>query len=447
MSAERNILIMGAGGRDFHTFLTCYKFDESVKVVAITATQIPFINDRRFPADLTGPLYPDGIDIVDESELVDTIRSRNVDEVVFAYSDVSYEYIEEKQKIVEEAGAAFRTFDVDRTMIPSTKPVVAVVAVRTGCGKSAASRTVLTALKERGLRSAAIRHPMPYGDLSKQAVQRFTTVEDLDKHECTIEEREEYEPHIMAGSIVYAGVDYEAIVRQAEEECDVILWDGGNNDTPFYKPDLWITLADPLRAGDETKYFPSRDNFTRADAILISKVDSATPEQIAAIRTAAAELNPTAKILEGRMPVSLSAEDQAKIKGAKVLVVEDGPTVTHGGMKTGAATIAAEKFGAAEIVDPRPHLKGLLKDTFKQYPGIGKILPAMGYSDQQIADLEASINDSDADLVVVGTPINLGTLIQIDKPYVWARYDMEYAGDLNVGMLIDGMLEEKGGRR
>ncbi len=444
MSAERKLLIMGAGGRDFHTFLTCYKSDETVEVVAITATQIPFITDRRFPADLTGPLYPNGIDIVDESELVDTIRSRNVDEVVFAYSDVSYDYIEGKRKIVEEAGATFSTFDIDQTMVASTKPVIAVVAVRTGCGKSAASRTVLTALKERGLRSAAIRHPMPYGNLSEQAVQRFTTVEDLVRHKCTIEEREEYEPHIMAGSIVYAGVDYEAIVRAAEKECDIILWDGGNNDTPFYKPDLWITLADPLRAGDETKYFPSRDNFTRADAILISKVDSANDEQMAAIRAAAARLNPKAKILEGRMPVSLSEEDQAKIKGAKVLVVEDGPTVTHGGMKTGAGTIAAEKFGAARIIDPRPHLKGLLHDTFEKYPEIGNILPAMGYSDQQIADLEASINDSDVDLVVVGTPINLGALINIDKPCVWARYDMEYAGDTNIGMLIDDMLKAKG---
>ncbi len=444
MTTKRRLLIMGAGGRDFHTFLTCYKHDESVEVVAITATQIPFITDRRFPADLTGPLYPDGIDIVDEEELVETIKSRNVDEVVFAYSDVTYEYIEGKKKIVEEAGASFSTFDVDKTMVTSTKPVVAVVAVRTGCGKSAASRTVLTALKERGLRSAAIRHPMPYGNLSKQAVQRFETVEDLVTHECTIEEREEYEPHIMAGSVVFAGVDYEAIVRRAEEECDVILWDGGNNDTPFYKPDLWITLADPLRAGDETKYFPSRDNFTRADALLISKIDSASEEQMAAIRAAAAELNPNAKILEGRMPVSLTEAEQAKVKGAKVLVVEDGPTVTHGGMKTGAGTIAAERYGAAEIIDPRPHLKGLLKSTFEKYPDIGKILPAMGYSDQQIADLEASINDSDADLVVVGTPINLGALIKIDKPYVWARYDMEYAGDTNVGDLLDEMLKSKG---
>jgi predicted GTPase len=444
MSTRRRILIMGAGGRDFHTFLTCYKTDESSEVVAFTATQIPFIDDRRFPAALSGPLYPDGIDIVVEEELVETIRDRKVDHVVFAYSDVSNDYVEEKRKLVEAAGASFATFDVQKTMVESTKPVIAVVAVRTGCGKSAASRTVLAALKERGLRSAAIRHPMPYGDLTKQAVQRFENLEDLDTHECTIEEREEYEPHIKEGSIVFAGVDYEAILRRAEEECDVILWDGGNNDTPFYKPDLWVTLADPLRAGDELKYFPSRDNFVGADAIMISKADSATEEQKTAILENVAKLNPNAKILTARMPVTLTQEEQAKVKGARVLVVEDGPTVTHGGMKTGAGTIAAEHFGAAEIIDPRPHLKGLLADTFEKYPGIGKILPAMGYSDQQIADLEASINDSDADVVVVGTPIDLGSLIKIDKPFVWARYGIEYDGKPDMADLIDGMLAEKG---
>jgi len=381
---------------------------------------------------------------VDESELEALLGREPVDEVVFAYSDVSNEFVEKQRARVEALGPKFRTFDIDKTMVESTKPVIAVTAVRTGCGKSAASRAVIRCLAKRGLRSAAIRHPMPYGDLSKQAVQRFETLEDMDAAECTIEEREEYEPHIMAGSIVFAGVDYEAILRRAEEEVDIVLWDGGNNDTSFYKPDLWFVLADPLRAGDELTYFPATDNFKRADVLIMSKVDSATEEQKAAIRKSAAELNPNAPIIEARMPVSLSEEDQAKVKGARVLVVEDGPTVTHGGMKTGAGTIAAEKFGAAEIIDPRPFLKGLLAGTFEKYPDIGKLVPAMGYSDEQIADLEASINASDADLVIVGTPINLGGLIKIDKPHVWATYDMEFPGSPNMQEQIDGLLKAKG---
>jgi predicted GTPase len=418
-----------------------YRDDPDVRVVAITATQIPFISDRRFPASLSGPLYPDGIDICDEEELPGLIRDRDVEEVIFAYSDISLETLEEKRRVVEEAGAAFRTFDVERTMVASTKPVIAVVAVRTGCGKSATSRVVLRCLKDLGLRSAAIRHPMPYGDLGKQAVQRFETLEDLDLHDCTIEEREEYEPHIKAGSIVFAGVDYEAILRKAEEEVDVVLWDGGNNDTPFYRPDLWITLADPLRAGHELAFFPSRANFEGADVILLSKADSATGEQKEAVRQNARELNPSAAVLEARLPVTLSEDDAAKVEGARVLVVEDGPTVTHGGMKTGAGTIVAERYGASEIIDPRPFLKGLLKETFEEYPGIGKLLPAMGYSDGQIQDLEDTINASDADLVVVGTPIDLGSLITIDKPFVWARYEMDVEG---LAERIEAMLREKG---
>jgi len=328
--------------------------------------------------------------------------------------------------------------------VKSSKPVVAVTAVRTGCGKSAVSRYVIRALGAAGLKSAAIRHPMPYGDLGKQAVQRFEKMEDLTAAECTIEEREEYEPHIAAGSIVFAGVDYEAIVRKAEEEVDVVVWDGGNNDTPFYRPDVWIALGDPMRAGDEKGYFPGTENFSKADVIGRTKGDSATPEGIEAVKASAAELNPDATVLEARLPISLSAEDAAKVQGARVLVVEDGPTVTHGGMKTGAGTIAAERYGAAEIVDPRPFVKGELKTTFEEYPGIGTLLPAMGYSEQQIGDLENTINDPDVDLVVIGTPLNLGELIEIDKPYVWATYEAEFVAARGLDEIMLGLLKEKG---
>ena len=424
----RRVLIMGAGGRDFHTFLTTLKSDPGVHVVAITAAQIPFISDRVFPASLAGPRYPDGIPTPDESELESILRDEKVDEVIFAYSDVSYAYVEEKRKLVEGLGVAFRTFGVEETMVKSVKPVVAVTAVRTGCGKSATSRAVLRTLKAAGFKTAAIRHPMPYGDLGKQAVQRFATLEDMDAAECTIEEREEYEPHVKAGSIVFAGVDYEAILRRAEEEVDVVVWDGGNNDTPFYRPDVWIVLVDPLRPGDELSYFPGRENLRGADIVLFPKMDSATDEGVAAVMASVTAENPGAKILKARMPIRLSAEDAAKVKGARVLVVEDGPTVTHGGMRTGAGTIAAEKYGAKEIVDPRPYLSGTLEGVFEKYPGIGKLLPAMGYSPDQIEDLEATVNASDVDLVVIGTPIDLGRLIRIDKPSVWATYEMEFDG-------------------
>jgi len=438
---EKRVLIMGAGGRDFHTFLTCLRDDADLRVVGFTATQIPFIADRRFPAALSGPRYPEGLPIFEEEDLLTVIESEKVDEVIFAYSDVSLDYLEEKRALVEQAGASFTTFDVDRTMVKSTKPVIAVTAVRTGCGKSAVSRAVVTCLKEMGLRGAAIRHPMPYGNLEKQAVQRFETFDDLRTAECTIEEREEYEPHIMAGSIVFAGVDYEAIVRKAEEEVDVVIWDGGNNDTPFYKPDLWMVIADPLRPGDELTYFPGRANFERADVIIINKVESATPEGLEIVRKNAKQFNPKARVLETKMPVTLTPEEAAKVKGARVLVVEDGPTVTHGGMQTGAGTIAAQLYGAAEVIEPRPFLKGLLAETFEKYPGIGKLVPAMGYSDQQIADLEATINASDADVVLVGTPINLGGLIEIDKPHVWARYDVEFAGKSDLSDVIEKALK------
>jgi len=440
---EKRVLIMGAGGRDFHTFLTYLRDDADLRVVGFTATQIPFIADRRFPAALSGPRYPEGLPIFEEEDLLSVIESEKVDEVIFAYSDVSLDYLEEKRALVEQTGASFTTFGVDRTMVESTKPVIAVTAVRTGCGKSAVSRAVVSSLKEMGLRAAAIRHPMPYGNLEKQAVQRFETFEDLVTAECTIEEREEYEPHIMAGSIVFAGVDYEAILRRAEEEVDVVVWDGGNNDTPFYKPDLWLVIADPLRPGDELTYFPGRENFERADVIVVNKVESSTPVGLETVRKNAKQVNPNARVLESKMPVILSADEAAIVKGARVLVVEDGPTVTHGGMQTGAGTIAAQLYGAAEIVDPRPYLKGLLAETFEKYPSIGKLLPAMGYSDQQIADLEATIHASDVDVVIVGTPINLGRLINIDKPHVWARYDVEFAGMHDLSEVIEDAFRVK----
>ncbi len=444
---EKRILILGAGGRDFHTFLTMYRDDPAVRLVAFTATQIPFITNRTFPASLAGKRYPRGIPIRDEKEFPKIVREEKVDEVILAYSDLPLAYVEAKRKEVEATGAKFATFDVEKTMVKSRKPVIAVTAVRTGCGKSAVSRYVLKKVRECGLRSAAIRHPMPYGNLEKQAVQRFVNFADLDAAECTIEEREEYEPHIAAGSIVFAGVDYQAILRRAEEEVDVVLWDGGNNDTPFYRPDLWVTLADPLRAGDEVGYFPSRANFEGAHVLVLSKVDSATEEGKAKVRANAKALNPNARLFEARMPVTLPPEAAAKVKGARVLVVEDGPTVTHGGMKTGAGTIAAKKYGAKEIVDPRPALKGLLRETFKEYPGIGCLLPAMGYSPGQIKDLEGTINASGADLVVIGTPIDLGRLVRIDKPSVWARYDVEFAGKPDLGDAIEEMLREKGLRK
>ena len=356
------VIIMGAAGRDFHNFNVYFRDNANYEVVAFTATQIPNIEGRKYPASLAGELYPEGIDIYPESELPDLISRHGVEQVVFAYSDISHVDVMHKASTVNANGADFRLMGANQTELKAKVPVIAVCAVRTGSGKSQTTRAIASALIAKGRRVVAIRHPMPYGDLEKQAVQRFATYEDLDKHECTIEEREEYEPHIDKGIIVYAGVDYERILRQAEQEADVVLWDGGNNDTPFYRPDLWITLADPLRAGDELTYFPSRDNFERADVIVITKADSATEEQKEAIRKSARELNPGATVLLGRLPVTLPEEDRKKVEGARVLVVEDGPTVTHGGMRTGAGTIAAESYGAREIVDPRPFLKGLLQE-------------------------------------------------------------------------------------
>jgi len=423
----KKILIMGAAGKDFHVFNTCYRDQEEFEVVAFTATQIPHIDDRRYPAALAGRLYPEGISIHPEEELTALIKSHGVEEVIFAYSDVNSAYLDARRATVEAAGASFATFDVDATMIPSSKPVIAVCATRTGCGKSQTSRKVVSLLREKGLSTIAIRHPMPYGDLVKQAVQRFASLEDMTHHECTIEEMEEYEPHINNGAVVYAGVDYAAILAEAEKEADVILWDGGNNDTPFYTPDLWIVVADPHRPGHELDYFPGRTNFERADMILLNKCDTAQAAGIDEVERNAAQLNPDALCLRANSPVAV--DDPSAIQGKRVLVVEDGPTLTHGEMKYGAGTVAAEKWGAGEIVDPRPWAKGEIAETYAKYPDIGTVLPAMGYGQTQMKDLADTINAVDCDLVLVGTPIDLGRVIEINKPAMRVRYDLADEGE------------------
>jgi len=424
---HRKIIIMGAAGRDFHYYNCCYRDNSDVEVVAFTATQIPHIDDRRYPASIAGSLYPDGIPIRPEEDLDDLLKDNDIDEVVFAYSDVSLNYVAKRRKKVETLGATFSTFDVDASMLPSNKPVIAISAVRTGCGKSQTARRVTHILKELGKKTVAIRHPMPYGDLARQVVQRFATFEDLDIHECTIEEREEYEPHLRNGVIVYAGIDYAAILAQAEQEADVIVWDGGNNDTPFYKPDLWITVTDPHRAGHELQYFPGTANFERADLILINKVDSANEYDIKAIERNAAKFNSNAIVVRAESP--LDVPDAESIKGKRVLAIEDGPTTTHGGMSFGAGVLAAKQNGAAELVDPRPWAIGEIADTFERYPDTGPLLPAMGYGEAQVRDLEATVNAVDCDLVLVATPIDLTRLIDINKPHIRIGYRLAEHGD------------------
>ncbi len=440
---QGNVLIMGAAGKDFHVFNTCYRDQQSKRVVAFTATQIPHIDGRRYPPELAGPFYPDGIPIHPEEELVDLIRAHSVDEVVFAYSDVRDEYVAERASLVRGAGARFSTFDVDRTMLASTKPVIAVCAVRTGCGKSQTSRWVVSRLRERNLKTIVVRHPMPYGDLVAQRVQRFAELDDLVKHRCTIEEMEEYEPHIQNGAVVYAGVDYAAILREAEQEADVILWDGGNNDTPFYQPDLWITVADPHRPGHELVYFPGQVNFARADVILINKCNTANEADIETVERNARKKNPGALVLRANSPVRVSNPEA--IRGKRVLVVEDGPTLTHGEMKYGAGTVAVEQCGGASTVDPRKWARGEIAETFAKYAGIGRLLPAMGYGETQMADLEATINACDCDVVVVGTPIDLARVIRIEKPTVRVTYDLETQGDELLNALERSLAEKASG--
>jgi len=419
-------LIMGAAGRDFHNFNVFYRDNKDYVVVAFTATQIPNIEGRKYPAELAGSLYPAGIPIFPESELVHLIKDLKVDQVVFAYSDVPHDVVMHKASIVLAAGADFRLMGLDSTQVKSIKPVVSVCAVRTGAGKSQTTRRVSLILRDMGYKVAAIRHPMPYGDLVKQKVQRFATYADLDKHECTIEEREEYEPHIDNGVIVYAGVDYEAILRQAEQEVDIVLWDGGNNDFPFYKSDLNIVVADPHRAGHEKAYHPGETNVRMADVFVINKVDTAEPDKVIAVRNVLHELNPKALIIEGASP--LFVDDPDAIRGKRVLVIEDGPTLTHGEMAYGAGWVAARRFGAAEIVDPRPFAVGTIHDTYIKYPNTGEILPAMGYGDAMVKDLESTINKADVDLVISATPIDLNRILKVNKPMQRVRYELQEIG-------------------
>ena len=427
-------LIMGAAGRDFHNFNTVFRDDDKYEVVAFTATQIPNIDGRLYPPSLAGELYPDGIPIYDEADLDKLIKEENIDQVIFAYSDVSNQYIMNMSSRVNASGAQFSLMGSEQTMVKSTKPVVAICAVRTGSGKSQTTRKVAEVLKEMGKKVAVIRHPMPYGDLAAQTVQRFANYDDLDKHQVTIEEREEYEPHIARGNVVYAGVDYEAILRKAEEEADVIIWDGGNNDMPFYKPDIMFVVTDPHRAGHELTYYPGATCLRMADVVIINKVNTADRDDIETVRKNIKSVNPGATIIEANSPVT--ADDPALIKDKRVLVVEDGPTLTHGGMKYGAGVVAAEEAGAEELVDPREYAVGTIKDIFDSYPDIGILLPAMGYGEQQIRDLEETINAVDCDVVIIGTPIDLTKLIKIQKPVVRVTYELEEIGDIDIKEIL-----------
>ena len=417
---------MGAAGRDFHNFNTYYRDNEQYDVVAFTATQIPDIEGRVYPAVLAGKLYPNGIPIHDESELLDLIKKYSVEEVVFSYSDLPHEVVMHKAAIVNAAGPDFKMMGMTRTAVKSTKPVIGICATRTGCGKSQTTRRVAEILKDAGKQVAAIRHPMPYGDLAEQAVQRFADLDDLVKHKCTIEEMEEYEPHINTGTIVYAGVDYEAIVREAEKEADIILWDGGNNDMSFYQTDLLIVVVDPHRVGHEEMYYPGETNLRLADVVVINKIVTADPYDVDELRQNIRRINPNAIVVDAASPISV--EDDKIITGKKVLVVEDGPTLTHGEMKYGAGVVAAEKFGAAELIDPRPYAVGKLNETFEKYPEIGTLLPAMGYGEQQMKDLETTINNVECDAVVIGTPIDLRRIANIKHPSVRVEYKLQEIG-------------------
>ncbi|MBE9511508.1 MAG: GTPase [Bacteroidetes bacterium] len=441
--AKKNIIIIGAAGRDFHNFNICFRGNEDYNVVAFTAAQIPDIEGRKYPAELAGNLYPGGIPIYGEEELIKLITDLNVDDCVFSYSDVTYQKAMSVSAIVNAAGANFILLGPGDTMIKSKKPVISVCAVRTGCGKSQTSRRVIELLMEKGLKVVAIRHPMPYGDLVAQKVQRFADVKDLAKYNCTVEEMEEYEPHVVRGNVIYAGVDYEAILREAEVDpngCDVILWDGGNNDFSFYKSDLSITVTDPHRAGHELKYYPGEVTLRLADVVVINKMDSAAPEDIQTVRESIEKVVPDAIVIDAASPIKV--DDPSVIKGKKVLVVEDGPTLTHGGMKIGAGMVAARKFSAAGIIDPRPFTVGKLSETFKIYPNIGTLLPAMGYGEQQLKDLEETINNTECDSVIIGTPIDLNRIINIQKPNTRVYYDLQEIGNPNLEEVIDEFIKK-----
>ncbi len=440
---KRNVIIIGAAGRDFHNFNTYFRDNELYNVVAFTAAQIPDIDGRKYPAELAGKLYPGGIPIYTESDLPRLIKELKVDDCVFAYSDVTYQKVMSMSAIVNAAGANFTLLGWKETMVKSTKPLIAVGAIRTGCGKSQTSRRVIELLMKKGLKVVAVRHPMPYGNLVEQKVQRFAVVEDLAKHKCTVEEMEEYEPHVVRGNVIYAGVDYEAILRAAENDpdgCDVVLWDGGNNDFPFYNTDLMITVTDPHRAGHELSYYPGEVTLRLADVVVINKMDSSAPGDIQTVRESIEKVAPKAIVVDGASPISV--DDPSIIKGKRVLVVEDGPTLTHGEMKIGAGVVAARKFGAAELVDPRPFTVGKLTETFEKYPSIGTLLPAMGYGEQQLRDLETTINNTDCDAVVIGTPIDLNRIINIKKPSTRVWYDLQEIGRPNLEEVIDEFVKK-----
>lgn len=438
---RRRVVIMGAAGRDFHNFQCCYREASDTEVVAFTAAQIPNIAGRFYPASLAGPRYPNGIPIYPEADLGVLIATHDIDDVVFAYSDVSNQTVMTIAQMVLAAGANFRLLGAHETMLPSRLPVVAICAVRTGCGKSATTRRVVDIVRRRGLRPVVIRHPMPYGDLTAQRVQRFATFDDLNQHHCTIEEREEYEPHLEQGTVVYAGVDYQAILAAAEAEADVIIWDGGNNDLPFIQPDVHICLVDPHRPGHESQYYPGSANLLMADVVVVAKEDSAEATHIQQVKDAVQRMNPRAPIIDAASPPQVS--DPALIKGKRVLVVEDGPTLTHGGLAYGAGSIAAEHFGASERVDPAPYARGSLADILCVYPALQRLLPAMGYGERQVAELEATINAVPCDAVVFGTPIDLRHVLTLRHPAVRVRYEVEEIGQLTLAEALPSPLVKK----
>jgi predicted GTPase len=441
--SKKNVIIIGAAGRDFQNFNTYYRGNADYNVVAFTAAQIPDIEGRKYPAELAGSLYPNGIPIYAEADLASLIKELNVDDCVFSYSDVSYQHVMSVGAIVNAAGANFVMLGPKDTQIKSTKPVISVGAVRTGCGKSQTSRRIIEILMAKGVKVVAIRHPMPYGDIAAQKVQRFAELSDLAKHNCTVEEMEEYEPHVVRGNVIYAGVDYEAIVRAAEKDpagCDVILWDGGNNDFPFYKPDLHITVVDPHRPGHELTYYPGNVTLRMSDVVVINKMDSADASGIETVRRNIASEAPAAIVIDGAS--ILDVDDPDVIRGRSVLVVEDGPTLTHGQMKIGAGVVAAQKFGALELVDPRPFTVGRLSETFEIYPEIGTVLPAMGYGEQQLKDLERTINAADCEAVVIGTPIDLNRIIKIEKPNTRVYYSLQELGRPNLDMVLDDFIKK-----
>jgi len=426
---------MGAAGRDFHNFNVYFRGNPSYQVVAFTATQIPNIDDRTYPRELAGEAYPAGIPIYPEEQLEALIESEQISQVVFAYSDVPHTYVMHLASRVLVAGADFRLMGLGSTLVESSRPVVAVCAARTGSGKSQTSRKVASIMRELGHKLAVVRHPMPYGDLKAQAVQRYASYEDLDRYACSIEEREEYEPHLAQGAVVYAGVDYEAILRKAEQEADIILWDGGNNDLPFFKSDLWIVVVDPHRPGHELSYHPGEANVRAADVIIINKVDTATREDTETVRNNVTKLNPQAEIIEAASPIQVADPDA--IRGKRVLVVEDGPTLTHGDMAYGAGWIAARDYGAGEIVDPRPYARGSISEAYEKYPTTGMVLPAMGYGPEQMDELEQTINAAEVELVIIGTPIDLGKLLNLDKPYQNVSYELEEIGQPRLPEILE----------